>query len=118
MNSNDKNRTFSDHEISLIKIARKNGLKLKKSKKPVDEHYNFGGYMIVDRERKTVLIGGKGRGFSASLQKVENYLNKREKKRIEKESAIRKTEKDPLMELIKKHQQKMSKEPLKQNPYE
>jgi len=72
-------------EDQLRLAAHALGLRLEKSSDPRD--FSVGGYMVVYRERNAVAYGAaghRGRGYGLTLDEVEAYLKrceKRERKR-------------------------------------
>jgi hypothetical protein len=67
----------------LRRAARSLGLSLEKSRARDPQDLTFGGYMLVNIERNAVAYGAAGhmgRGYSLSLEGVEAYLKRREKR--------------------------------------
>ena len=70
-------------ENRLRKAARQLGLRLEKSGARDPHDPTFGGYMLVYVERNAIAYGAaghNGRGYSLTLDDVEAYLKRREKR--------------------------------------
>jgi hypothetical protein len=70
-------------ENRLRCAARRLGLRLKKSRARDPHDVTFGGYMLVYLERNAIAYaaaGHKGYGYSLSLDGVEAFLKRREKR--------------------------------------
>jgi hypothetical protein len=67
----------------LRREARSLGLRLEKSRARDPHDLTFGGYMLVYMERNAIAYGAAGhmgRGYSLTLDGVEAYLKRREKR--------------------------------------
>jgi hypothetical protein len=70
-------------ENRLRRAARRLGLRLEKSRASDPHDLTFGGYMLVYRERNAIAYGAaghKGAGYSLTLDAIEAYLKRREKR--------------------------------------
>jgi hypothetical protein len=70
-------------ESQLRHAARVLGLRLEKSPAQDPHDLTFGGYMLVFMERNAVAYGAAGhmrRGYSLTLEGVEAYLKRRERR--------------------------------------
>ena len=70
-------------ESQLRHAARALGLRLEKSPAQDPHDLTFGGYMLVFMERNAVAYGAAGhmrRGYSLTLEGVEAYLKRRERR--------------------------------------
>lgn len=70
-------------ENRLRREARSLGLRLEKSRARDPHDLTFGGYMLVYRERNAIAYGAAGhvgRGYSLTLDGVQAYLKRREKR--------------------------------------
>ncbi|HEY8358669.1 MAG TPA: hypothetical protein VIL30_14520 [Ramlibacter sp.] len=63
-------------ENKARRAAIRQGLELQKSKRRDPRAIDFGGYMLVDLQRNFVVFGGDPHAFSASLEQIEQYLNR------------------------------------------
>jgi len=63
-------------ENRLRRVADRQGYKLLKSRARDPQDITFGGYQLVDLETNGVVFGygNANRGFSASLDEVEDWL--------------------------------------------
>jgi hypothetical protein len=70
-------------ENQLRHAARRLGLRLEKSRARDPHDETFGGYMLVYLERNAIAYGAAGhtgRGYGLTLDGVEAYLKRREKR--------------------------------------
>lgn len=63
-------------ENRLRAIAKRRGLVLNKSRRRDPRAIDYGGYMLSDMYRNTVVFGADPYAFSASLDDIEAYLTK------------------------------------------
>jgi hypothetical protein len=63
-------------EKRLRRMAERQGLRLHKSRRRDPRALDYGGYMLSDIYRKTVVLGGNQHAYSATLDEVEQYLTK------------------------------------------
>jgi hypothetical protein len=71
MATSDKSR-----EIRLRRMAKRQGLELKKSRRRDPKAVDYGGYMIIDQRTGKPVLGYDHFEFQASLEEVEEYLTK------------------------------------------
>ncbi|MBF0321785.1 MAG: hypothetical protein HQL62_02385 [Magnetococcales bacterium] len=71
METNDKIK-----ENRLRRMAKRQGLCLKKSRRRDPRAVDFDGYMLVDAYENFVVVGGGAFFFSATLEDVEDYLTR------------------------------------------
>jgi len=63
-------------EARLRSRARRKGLVIKKSRSRNPNSAGFGGYMLFDVDANSVLIGNDGFAYSATLEEIEQYLQR------------------------------------------
>jgi hypothetical protein len=61
-------------EKRLRRAARLQGYRLVKSRSRDAKAPGHGGYLVIDAERDTVVLGSEPHAFSATLDAVENFL--------------------------------------------
>jgi hypothetical protein len=58
-------------EDCLRSRARRQGYALRKARTQVDNHNNFGHYMLVEAKRNFAVLGAR---FDATLEDIETFL--------------------------------------------
>lgn len=66
------NDVHKARENRIRRHARRLGLALQKSRARYIHIDNFGGYMLIDPDRKAIVSGSK---YELSLDEVEDFLN-------------------------------------------
>lgn len=61
-------------EIRFRRMAKRQGLELKKSRRRDPKAVDFGGYMLIDQRTGEPVLGKDHYPFQASLEDVEKYL--------------------------------------------
>lgn len=69
-----QNTTDKVFENRLRRVAERRGLRLEKSRRRDPLAIDFGGYMLVEARRNTVVLGGDGFAYSATLEQVARHL--------------------------------------------
>ncbi|HEV2542934.1 MAG TPA: hypothetical protein VGU70_09285 [Methylobacterium sp.] len=62
-------------ENRLRRVAERRGLRLEKSRRRDPRAMDFGGYMLIDGYRNTVVSGANPYAYSLSLDDVEKDLS-------------------------------------------
>ena len=61
-------------ESRLRRMADRQGLRLRKSRRRNPRAIDFGGYMLVDAGSNEIVWGGNPHPFSATLDEIEDFL--------------------------------------------
>lgn len=64
------------HEARVRRLAISKGLTLKKSRQRDRRAYDFGTYMLVDRQTEVVVASGRG-PYGLTMNQVEEFLRNR-----------------------------------------
>ena len=94
----------SSRENRLRRAARSLGLRLEKSRVRDPHDLTFGGYMLTFIERNAIAYGAaghKGRGYTLTLDAVEEYLERSEK--LQKIGRKRRHELSPASTLARSY---------------
>jgi hypothetical protein len=67
-------RSEKTRENRLRRLAARQGLEIMKSRSRTPESLEYGGYMIINRYRDSVVLGAYPHSFAMSLDDVEEYL--------------------------------------------
>ena len=63
-------------ENRLRRAAERQGLKLSRSRRRDPRALDYGGYMLLDATTNAVVVGGRPRPYSATLDDVEEWLTR------------------------------------------
>jgi hypothetical protein len=64
-------------ENRLRRIAARRGYRLEKSRRRDKNAIDYGGFMLVDAYKNTVVLGATSFAYSSTLDEIESFLNSR-----------------------------------------
>jgi N-dimethylarginine dimethylaminohydrolase len=61
-------------ENRIRRMAERQACRLEKSRRRDPNAIDYGGYMLIDSERNTIVVGGSPRPYTATLDEIEAWL--------------------------------------------
>jgi hypothetical protein len=61
-------------ENRVRRVAHRRGYKVIKSRRRDPKAIDYGGFMLIDARKNTVILGGSPIAYSATIEEIESYL--------------------------------------------